>query len=181
MATPSAPALPRPLHRRAGQVRDHDRTGCRRRPPSPSRSSRRSRTGRLGYFSREGWRRHQWWHCRGPLALDRLFHGADRGLWRHPVHRHCRGPCTDGPAKSETMTDWPSSTTTPSPSRRQGENWPSSTNTIKPAGRWPVRLVHCMHSPRSAISWSRSRAMATPSAPALPRTPAPTGRPSPRP
>ena len=28
----------------------------------------------------------------GGRALDRLHEIADRGLWRHPVHRHCRGP-----------------------------------------------------------------------------------------
>ena len=54
--------------------------------------------------------------------------------------------------------NWPSSTTTPSPSRpaRRSRAWPAR----RCRGPRQCRCTGCRHSPRSAISWSRSRAMA---------------------
>ena len=95
MATPSAPALPRTLHRRAGQVRDLlaglDGEGV---VVDDGQSGHGPVSGRC-WCSRQPDR---------PLALDRLHEIADRGLWRHPVHRHCRGPLHRRAGQAETFS-----------------------------------------------------------------------------
>ena len=66
------------------------------------------------------------------IALDRLFHGADRGLAAHPT-----GTAETAEAATMTGTELPSSTTTPSPSRpaRRSRERPARPSVAVPVPR----------------------------------------------